>query len=81
MISVLSHCDVEKEQKMAIRIQRNSKKKNENECCRETMRKRLERGNVKQKIKDKKEERGGRIQNGTTAKFVTFLIDIFIFIC
>ena len=65
MISVLSHCDVEKEQKMAIRIQRNSKKENENENegYRETMRKRLERWNVKQKIKDKKEERGGRNVN------------------
>ena len=51
MISVLSHCDVEKEQKMIIRIKINSKKENENESYRETMRKRLERGNVKQKIK------------------------------
>ena len=63
MISVLSHCDVEKVQNMAIRIKINSKKKNENESYRETMRKRLERGNVKQKIKDKKEERGGRNVN------------------
>ena len=63
MISVLSHCDVEKEQKMAIRIQRNSKKKNESEGYREAMRERLERGNVKQKIKDKKEERRGRNVN------------------
>ena len=49
MISVLSHCDVEKVQKTTIRIQRNSKKENENENegYRETMRKRLERGNVK----------------------------------
>ena len=52
MISVLSHCDVEKVQKMIIRIKINSKKKNENESYRETMRKRLERWNVKQKIKD-----------------------------
>ena len=63
MISVLSHCDVEKEQKMIIRIKINSKKENENEGYRETMQNRLDRGNVKQKIKDKKEERGGRNVN------------------